>query len=287
MSEAPAPDARPRRRNTRAAPSEQVQDEALEAAPGQRLRHALSIAKLATFLVLLGGAVFGFAYGANRFFVSSSRFAIERLEVEGSQRFSDEQLLGLAGIRRGDNLFALDLEQAEQRLVSNPWIESVRLTRKIPDRIAVQIRERTAAALASIDGGLYLVTREGYPIKPVEDGDVTDFPVVTGIDVEALEADRARALERIASGIQLLRRYERLPLAKIYPAQEIHLAENGAVRLVIGSDGITLHLGRGPLRQKLLMAARVLGKLSERRQTPSIVFLDNQAHPERVVVRLR
>ena len=65
------------------------------------------------------------------------------------------------------------------------------------------------------------------------------------------------------------------------------MADDGTTTLVVGSSGITFHLGKGPVRQKLLMAARVLARVRARQQTPTIVFLDNEAHPERVVVRLR
>jgi cell division protein FtsQ len=276
---------RVRRKNTVQAP-----DEVVEHAEGEQRRGGawvVSVAKMVAFLLTLVVAVGGFAYGANRFFVSTSRFSIEKVEAEGNRRFSDATLLRLAGISRGDNLFALDLEAAERQLASDPWIESAQITRRIPDTVSIAVTEHTAAALASLDGVLYLVTREGLPIKTVAEGDSADYPVVTGVTAEDLKVDRERGLERVAFGIALLKRYERLPLARAVAAQEIHMDSDGSVRLVVGSSGITFHLGKGPFRQKLLMAARVLDKVRARRQTPQIVFLDNQAHPERVVVRMR
>ncbi len=275
-----------KRSNTVKAPVEEVEPEAPQARP-RVTRGLVSVLKVIAFIVLLGSAIGGFAYGANRFFVSTSRFAIRHVEAEGSRRFGEDQLLSLAGITRGDNLFSIDLATAEQELSSNPWIASARLTRRIPDTITVSVTEHVAVALAAIDNSLYLVTEDGYPIKPLEEGDSSDFPIVSGVSAEDLQVDRDRALERIAGGIAILRRYERLPMAESYGAQEINLASDGAVQMVVGTSGITFNLGQGPFRQKLLMAGRVLGKLRAKRQTPSIVFLDNQAHPERVVVRLR
>ncbi len=287
MSEvsAPKPAGRKRRRRkvVEAPPEERTQDEE----PQSRFAWLVSAFKLVAFVGLLVTAVGGFAYGARQFFVSTSRFSIERVEVEGSRRFGEQQLLALAGIKRGDNLFALDLEQAERELASNPWISSARISRKLPDSLKVSVSEYTAVAVAGIDSALYLVTREGMPIKAVEENDHVDYPVVTGVSAEDLRIDRARALERIADGIAIVDRYQRLPIAKAYPAQEIHMAEAGTVTLVVGDGGISFHLGKGPFRQKLLMAARVIGKLRARQQTPGIIFLDNEAHPERVVVRLR
>jgi cell division protein FtsQ len=48
-----------------------------------------------------------------------------------------------------------------------------------------------------------------------------------------------------------------------------------------------LHLGAPPYRGKLEQAERVFAELSQRKTEPSIVFLDNEASPERVVIRMR
>jgi cell division protein FtsQ len=238
-------------------------------------------------LVLFAGSMTGVVFAANRFLTTTSRFSVLKIEAEGSRRFGEEQLLLLAGAKRGDNLFALDLDKMEERLTQNPWIASAKLTRHLPDALQIVVTEHVAAALAIIDQELYLVTRTGQPIQPVGDGELPNLPVITGVTGEDVRTDRARAIERIARGIELYERYDRMPIAKVYGVQEVHLGADGDVNLVVGETGITLVLGKGPVKPKLLMAARIIGKVKERGQTPSIVFLDNQAHPERVVVRMR
>jgi cell division protein FtsQ len=238
-------------------------------------------------LGLLAGSMTGVVVAANRFLTTTSRFAVLQIQSEGSRRFGEEQLLGLAGAKRGDNLFALDLDQMEAKLTQNPWIASAKLTRQLPDRLQIVVTEHVAAALSIIDQELYLVTRQGQPITAVGDGDVPNLPVITGVTGEDVRTDRPRALERIAAGIEIYERYDRMPIAKVYSVQEVNLSAEGNVTLVVGDAGISLVLGKGPVKPKLLMAARIIGKVKERGQTPSIVFLDNQAHPERVVVRMR
>ena len=94
-------------------------------------------------------------------------------------------------------------------------------------------------------------------------------------------------MERFRTGVDLVRQYERLPMAKVHPAEEVSLAASGHTVLTVGRQGIALELGRPPFARKLVMAGDVVGELGAKGRTPGIVFVDNEAHPERVVVRMR
>jgi len=76
-------------------------------------------------------------------------------------------------------------------------------------------------------------------------------------------------------------------MSRVHPVQEVHLAASGDVSITVGKGGISIHLGKGPWRKKLLMAERVIGQMERKGKAPGIVFADNVAHPERVVVRMR
>ncbi|MEN9578829.1 MAG: cell division protein [Pseudomonadota bacterium] len=243
--------------------------------------------KLVFGLCLVLGSALVVAFGAYRFAVTSDRFALVAVEADGNRRFNEDQLLRLAGASRGDNLFALDLAAAENRLVENPWIGTAKITRRLPSTLRITVTEHTAEAIAVIDGSLYLITRDGRPIQGVDAASESNYPMITGVSAEELAADRTRAIERLAIAVDILRKYARTDVAPAFAAESIHLAADGGVSLIVGSAGISLELGKGPFRQKLLMAARVIGKVRARGETPGIVFLDNEAHPERVVVRMR
>ena len=47
----------------------------------------------------------------------------------------------------------MDEQGIEERLVANPWIESVRLSRKLPDQLVIDVKERTAAAVVMLSNG--------------------------------------------------------------------------------------------------------------------------------------
>jgi cell division protein FtsQ len=265
--------------------SEQVGAETGE--PAQRVAWGWLIAKFLVGAAVVLGAAAAIALGAHHFLVTSSRFAVVRVEATGSRKFTEEQLLSMAGSQRGANLFALDAEAAERLLTASPWLQTARVSRKLPGTVVIRVTEHVAVALAALDGTLYLVARDGHPIKALEPGEEADFPIITGLGASDINTDRARAIELLGKALGVQREYERLPLSKTYPTEEIHLTADGKIDLVVGAKGMTLHLGAGPFRQKLLMASRVVGNLRARGQVPAVVFLDNEAHPERVVARMR
>ena len=243
--------------------------------------------KLASGLLVVVGAALAVAWSIHRYAVTSPRFSIQDIDLSGGSRVSLDEVKRLAGVEVGTNIFAFDTEAAAQKLLENPWIEQAKLTRKLPSTLKVELGLREASAMAAIGDKLYLVTRSGEPFKLIETADPRDLPVITGASIENLARDRSRELERIRSGLEVLRQYERLPLSRTYPAEEVHLTDAGDVSLTVGKEGITLELGQGPFRRKLLMAEQVAGELRRKGRTPGIVFLDNRAHPERVVVRMK
>ena len=250
-------------------------------------RKAWSVTKLLLGVLIVVVTSGGVAWGAHRYALTSPRFALKNIEISGNKKRSDSELATVAGLKLGDNVFAIDTQQLERKLLTDPWIREVKATRTLPNTIRIELDEREAAALAAIGDHIYLVTKTGEPFKQIEDGEPFDLPIVTGVQPEDLGRDRARAVERIALALEIVRHWDRIPMSKVHPAQEIHLNPGGDAVLTVGKTGITLQLGNGPWRKKLLMAERVMHELEKKGRAPGIVFADNQAHPEKVVVRMR
>jgi cell division protein FtsQ len=246
-----------------------------------------SALKLASGLAVVVGVSLAVAWSAHHYALTSPRFAIHTVDLVGAKRTTLDQIKTISGIAVGSNIFALDTDVAERKLLENPWISEVKVTRRLPSILRVELSEREAAAVVALGERLFLVTPEGVPFKEVQAGDPFDMPLISGASPENLQRDRKREIERIQTGLEVLRQFERVPLSRVYPAEELHIADAGDVTLTCGKDGVTLELGTGPWRKKLLMAEEVVGELRKKGRTPGIVFLDNSAHPERVVVRMR
>jgi cell division protein FtsQ len=258
-----------------------------EKTPRGLLHWVLLASKVTVGLALISVAVGALSWGVYRYAQTTPRFAVVEIELEGTRRLRQEDVLGAAALRKGQNLFSIDTARAEGALRESPWIASARVSRQLPGTVRVSIREREARAIAVISGKNYLVAEDGLPFKELGQGDPHDLPLITGVSAQAIKKDRRAELARLTETLGLLRDFEKLSFSQKHPVEEVHLDPSGRASLVVGQGGITLHLGTAPWKKKLLRAERVLSKAEREGGTPSVAFFDNEAHPERVVLRVR
>jgi cell division protein FtsQ len=245
-----------------------------------------AVALLLGICVVLSASI-AVAWGARRYITTSPRFGIRTVLVDGNRRLSAEDVAARGGVTIGRNIFEVDLENAGAAIANEPWVEKAVVTRKLPSTVSISVVEREAWAVASIGGELYLVTRDGDPFKSVGTGDPFDLPVITGIEPEKVSLDRPGVVNAYRRALDVVEDMDRAGISKRYPIQEVHLEKDGTIVMTIGKDAIALHLGQTRFREKIEQASRVLSELSRRKANPSVIFLDNEAHPERVVVRMR
>jgi cell division protein FtsQ len=242
---------------------------------------------------LVGGAVIvlaasvGVAWGARRYITQSPRFAIRTVAVDGAHRRTATQVAAGGGVAVGKNIFALDLAQAGAMITQDPWIEKATVTRKLPGTITITVVEREAAALVAIGGELYVATRDGDLFKKIGAEDPSDLPIITGILPAQVQGDRRGVVMTVKRVLDVAEEAERNGIARRYPIQELHLEKDGALVVTIGREAIALALGQPPYRDKVEEASRILNEVARRKANASVIFLDNDAHPERVVVRMR
>lgn len=254
---------------------------------------AVRVLRAIVGLAMVVGIGSGVAWGARRYVRTSPRFAVSEIITSGGKRRGPDDISSIAGIAKGQNVFSIDLDRARARLTADPWIESVDLTRQLPGTIYVRVTEREAAGIVSLAGtpatneGTYLVTRDGAIIKRVEAGDPLDFHVVTGVALKTLLEDREGATRTIRQALDLAYDYERSPLAQRSPIEEVHVEPNGDMTLVVGKSGVVLRMGAAPYRRKLEQAVRIVAELDRRGAKPDTIMLDDEARPDRVVVRMR
>ena len=101
--------------------------------------------------------------------LASSRFDLRNVEASGTPRVTVEALRASVAPFEGGNLVLLRLDDVEAAVRRNPWVDTIEISKELPDRLRVEVTERRPVALLVKGAGLVYADEKGRPIAPVED----------------------------------------------------------------------------------------------------------------------
>lgn len=88
-------------------------------------------------------------WGYGEVFFKNEEFILHRLHIQSDGIISEQRLAEIANVAPGMNLMDLDLDQIQDQIAKLPQVEKVTVTRELPDRLNVIVRERIAVAWLS------------------------------------------------------------------------------------------------------------------------------------------
>jgi cell division protein FtsQ len=117
---------------------------------------------------LLGALCFGLVGEAASVVLTSPRFAIRTVTVEGVREIPKSEALRAAAIPMGSNLFLFKARDAANRVAGLSRVRRVEIHRRIPNRLVIRIEERQPVALLAVGLNYYLVDETGLPYARLE-----------------------------------------------------------------------------------------------------------------------
>jgi cell division protein FtsQ len=125
------------------------------------------------------GAAWLYHYGEHswRFRVESS----DNIEVTGMQNVTKPQIMEVMGADIGRNIFFIPLAQQKAQLEQIPWVESASVMRFVPNRLKVEIHERTPVAFARVGPRMSLIDAGGT-LMELTPKHKYSFPVILGMN---------------------------------------------------------------------------------------------------------
>jgi len=223
---------------------------------------ALGLLAAATFFSVL------FIYAYN-YLLSASYFEIKEIAVRGIKELTEKDILAMAKIQPRSNILAVSTDVVAGRIAANPWVKHIYVGRELPDRLVLDVRERTPIALLKQAGNFYLMDGEGVVFKKLSKGDDVDLAIVTGVNVEAkvqsaLMTEALKLLETLSTSDQH---------ALVGTVSEMHVDEVFGLS-VLTDKGLHLKLGRENFAGKLHQLQIVLADLEMRGMKNGHLFVD-------------
>jgi cell division protein FtsQ len=134
--------------------------------------HSAAIYTPAAALMILFIAVFGI----------SVFFRISVIEVIGAARYSPEDIIRASGLEIGENLIFSEHDSAARRIREElPYISQVKITRRLPDVVVIEVTESAAIAVLTGEGSMWLIDDGGRILEKAELRASVPYINVTGI----------------------------------------------------------------------------------------------------------
>jgi cell division protein FtsQ len=126
-----------------------------------------------------GAAVYRYGERSWRFRIESSDY----LEISGTHNVPHAQVMEVLGGDIGRNIFFVPLNQRKAQLEKIPWVESASVMRFVPNRLVVEIHERTPIAFARVGSRISLIDAGGTLMElPSSGKQKYSFPVILGMN---------------------------------------------------------------------------------------------------------
>lgn len=212
----------------------------------------------AFILVTMGWALCAETY---EIIAKATFFKLERIEVSRLRKLSRDEIISLAGVRLGDSLLELDPRHVAEQLEKNPWVEQLRIRRRFPRTLSIEITERVPVAVVNM-GYLYYLDAKGTIFKPLTEGDRLDYPIFTGIAEEDLIKDADGSKKMIATALGIMDLLKKSTGFRLEDVSEIHLDKGYGYTLFTAKGGIPVKLGNGGFEEKLARFNRIYKNLA-------------------------
>jgi cell division protein FtsQ len=114
----------------------------------------------------------------------SWRFRVEssdNIDVTGMENVTKAQIMEVMGADIGRNIFFIPLAQQKAQLEQIPWVESASVMRFVPNRLSVEIHERTPVAFARVGPRISLIDAGGT-LMELPQKHKYSFPVILGMN---------------------------------------------------------------------------------------------------------
>jgi cell division protein FtsQ len=203
----------------------------------------------------------------------SSVFTLRSIQIEGNDLLSDEEILSLGELEPGLSARELDLVSVNAHIRENPFVQTVRVHRKLPDRIVIRIEEKEPVALLKVGDTFYCVDAEGL-VLPSKPGKLYDLPVLSGDFKGGLDLGAQAGGARVERGLGFLRTIleDRPELVSVI--SELVLDDNRELTLYLRRRGIPVRLGKEGYPVKIRCLKAVLERLAQERTFSKVKYVD-------------
>lgn len=121
----------------------------------------------------------GIIIGGITFAMISPIFNVKDIQVTNNSQVSSETIISLSELKNEENIFRFSSIKVENQIKENAYIENVKIHRRIPNTIQIDVEERVHSYSIDFLGKYAYINNQGYILEIAEDS--KKKPIIQGI----------------------------------------------------------------------------------------------------------
>lgn len=113
-------------------------------------------------------------------------FVLKTINIQGNRFVQNEEIIRIAGVRQGENLFQLKTDEIKKNLTKDLRIDQAVVQRSFPSQLDISIVERVPLALVKCDYGYLEAGRDGIVLDAHRTLRDMSVPIISGVAAQDL-----------------------------------------------------------------------------------------------------
>ncbi len=172
------------------------------------------VVKMLTLAAFVGGLYFGATTGWKKFFWQNPDYALRDIPFSTDGTLTRDQALAVAKLKPGANIFSYHTAAVREALRAMPQVEDAEVTRYLPKRIEIAVKERKPTAWLAASGEksasaepAHLLDARGIVFQPRHvPHEFRALPTISGVQTEDLEPGKPIRKAEVLAALELLKR---------------------------------------------------------------------------------
>ncbi|SHJ13996.1 cell division protein FtsQ [Geosporobacter subterraneus DSM 17957] len=203
-------------------------------------------------------------------------FCIKVIEIKGNVLLSQEDIVQASGITLGNQIYKEKIKDVKIGLSQHPYIKSVEVKRKLPNRISINIVEREEIAAIPFMGAYVFIDENGMILK--SETHPENLKIIYGLEFdhfmegEPLEVKDPQKLEKALEIIKSINQLG-MPIKNL----DVNDPKNYTIKL---TDTLLCRIGEGSnIDYRLSLLVKILQDLESKDITRGVIDISYDGNP--------
>jgi len=220
------------------------------------------------------------------YFLLSPFFNIKEITTNGNKKITKKELISLSEIKLEENTFKLQIQQIEQLIKQNAYVDKVVVKRNLPDKIQINITERTPTFMLVFANAYVYINNQGYLLEVSKTE--LNVPMIIGFltpeeDIHPGNRLCSEDLQRLDQALQIMKSAESNGIGNL--VTKINISDKQDYILELKSEKKTVHIGdTSNLSTKMLY---IISILEENKNVEGEIFVNTDLNNKGAIFRKR